>query len=203
MSEKPAYRAKLDEQAAEDRRSARIDYTTTAFMLKAPYSSAVVSGPRRLRGREEHRKMLDEARRRKMYVWMAAVVKSDSGFAAVPPHIVDWESVPDQPYDSDPSHADGQDDGDEDGGRPLTCRECGKVCSSQSGLTLHEKSHGKAQPQKAQPQKSVRQPARDDEADEDGDDEGAPTKLRCPHCGKLCFSTSGLTLHVKNKHGGK
>lgn len=59
----------------------------------------------------------------------------------------------------------------------LVCPQCGKECTSKSGLTLHiQACRGKPEPG------------------------SAGGKLVCEHCGKACSSTSGLTLHKKHAH---
>jgi len=186
---------KLKEQQAEEKRAARIDYETTAFMLKKPYSDAIYKGPMRVRDRDAHRKLLDIAKQHGLYVWYAQIKTVEKGgkqvMCAVGTHLIDWDSVPDSPHQVGIDKGDLRDDGltraeaaaeaakyPED----LKCRVCGQQCSSKPGYTLHMKTHSDA----------VHNP--EDAAAELGAD-----PLRCPACGKKCSSTSGLTLHRQAK----
>lgn len=182
MSQKPDYKRRLDEQALEEKRASKLNYDITAFMLKRPYSDSVVKGPLRLVGREAHRKLVEEAKSKKLYVWYAAVVPNavdNTKYNVIRPHLIDWDSVPDRAYDLPPlpsisapiPHASHPAD--------LKCEKCGHQCNSTSGYTLHLKSHQKT-----------------------ADDEG-PDELKCPHCTKQCSSTSGLTLHINYSHPDK
>lgn len=117
----------------------KIDYNNTAFILKEPYSNKIVKGPIRLNSKADHTKLLAEARQKQLYIWYSTITNGTCN----PIHIIDWDSIPDQPYNK-PIQTD----------RPT------------------------------QINKSV-------------------SELRCYKCGKKCFSTSGLTLHIKHAHNGE
>lgn len=162
----------------------RIDYATTAFMLKQPCSSIITKGPIRLANRDAHRELLETAKKSKLYVWHATVVLNEETkrYVVSHLHLIDWESIPDQAYGNTeplkPSiHTVASSTPDD-----LVCSTCGHQCSSRSGYTLHMKKHWA-----------------DKEKAEEAVDSGNQA-LVCPVCQKLCSSTSGLTLHKKNAH---
>jgi hypothetical protein len=176
----------IKEQQAEDRRAARIDYETTAFMLKRPHSEAVYKGPFRVKDREAHKKLIDLALSRGLYVWHADIEIVEKGGKrvrqAVGVHVIDWDSVPDHQTESTKAEpkAETKDEELQYDTEPqypedLKCRICGQQCSSKPGYTLHTKTHQDTVQDTADP---------------------AP-ELCCPICGKRCSSTSGLTLHKK------
>lgn len=107
----------------------RIEYALTAFVLREPHKSSNVAGPYRLRNREEHRALVDDAKRKKLQVWMVSIKEDRGRVVTVGPYLIDWDSVP------EPS--DGVNSGQQDQRHALVCPKCGKVCSSTSGLTLH------------------------------------------------------------------
>lgn len=159
------------------------EFGGVAYMLKRPYCADIAKGPFQVRDKEEYRGLLEMAKKEKMYVWHADVVKNESGrFFLGPLHVIDWESVPDQAYDVEPPKSVGytpvaespstaRSHGD------LTCPVCNFKASSTSGYTLHMKKHAA------------------DEAKAEAAGDGA---LVCPVCKKVCSSTSGLTLHKKS-----
>lgn len=161
MQQQQDYRKKLDEQAAEERRHSRVDYSKIAFMTKQPYTNRIVDGPLTLADKAAHRQFVDGAKSRGLYVWMASVTIVDGRACATGPHIIDWDSM--EAAEAKPVTTE------------LKCHNCGKTCSSTSGLTLHLKMCSGAP---------------------------EPVSLKCDVCGKTCSSTSGLTLHKKHAHGG-
>jgi DNA-directed RNA polymerase subunit RPC12/RpoP len=125
MQEKPEFKAKEEQ---------RINYDTIAFILKQPYTNIVVKGPLRLHSRNEHRALIDEAKKKGLHVWLSRVVKTaDNKYVAVQPHIIDWDCLPDQTTDAEPERHPGD----------MRCPKCGHQCSSTSGLTLHMKAHAR------------------------------------------------------------
>lgn len=173
MSEKQDYKQKIAEQAAEERKASKYNYNKVIFLLKEPYSNMVVKGPIRVNNRDAHRKLLDEAKEKQLYVWVAGVIKTkEDTYQAVEPHVIDWDSIPEKSYahkhvvDHEPSTPRWPAD--------LKCTKCGHQCNSTSGYTLHMKAHDR----------------HDDVVEQTKD-------LQCPECGKKCSSTSGYTLHMK------
>jgi hypothetical protein len=183
---------RLEEQRAEEKRASRIDYEMTAFMLKRPHSNTIYRGPMRLRGREAHRKLIEIAKRYGLYVWYAQIQNLDKGDKQVPHaigiHLIDWDSVPDDPHQVGIDKDDlkgpiGRDQAAETKcSDDLKCRICNQQCSSRPGYTLHMKTHTD----------DTHNPQ--DEAADLGED-----PLRCPVCNKKCSSASGLTLHRQAK----
>lgn len=168
---------KTDKQPKE----AKHEFANLAYVLKRPYHADIHKGPFQIKNKEEHRALLERAKKEKLYVWFASVTQDDRGkFMLSAQHIIDWESVPDQAYDVEAPVSVGytpvaESPRGESGPRGnLACPICNKVCTSTSGMTLHMKRHT----------------ADEKEAEEAGDD-----ALVCPVCKKVCSSTSGLTLH--------
>lgn len=146
--------------AAEERKHSHLDYKNTAFILQEPYKSHITKGPFRLKNRDEHKKLILTAKSKGLYIWFGAIIDLDGRKCLSHHRLIDWESVPEPGKLNDESES-------------LNCIKCGKVCSSSSGLTLHQSScAGKAN-----------------------------TEFQCETCGYKCSSRSGLTLHTKHRHG--
>lgn len=195
-------------------------YDTLAFFFKRPCSEAVYKGPFRVRNKDEHRQLVERAKSEKIYLWYASVVQDEKGkYQAVPPHIVDFETVPDQPYDYVPPPNAPAAPVEPRYPSDLKCPKCGIKCNSTSGYTLHMKAHERDEQERAEKYPAdlkctvcghkcnstsgytlhmKSHQADEAEAQEDDDD-----TLRCPHCKKKCSSTSGLTLHIKHNHPDK
>lgn len=147
----------------QERHSSGLDYSRLAFFLKKQFSPTVSEGPIRVHNRQAHKDLVSRAISTKMLVWYADVIKTETGkYIASHHHIIDFDSMP------------GSGDSSNSLEPVYTCEKCGKECSSQSGLTLHQK-----------------------QCEATSAESKAPIELACPKCGKKCSSKSGLTLHIK------
>lgn len=198
-----------------------LDYENLAFLEIPPYCCRPVTTHRCL-NKAQHVALLAEVKSRKNYLYYATVVKTGSAFQAVPPFLVDWDSIPEHPAEvkkqeeakAKPKNSRGWD-------RGLSCPFCDHKINSTPGRTLHVKAQhperleeyftllrGSPQPTTDEDERWVRKSketmiAADDEdvVDVLAKEEVAPSPaLKCPFCGHGVSSTSGRTLHVKNKH---
>ncbi len=195
------------------------DYERLAFLEIPPYDSRPVA-QHRCANRAEHIALLAQVKARKNYLYFATVVRTGKTAVAVQPFLVDWDSIPDHPHEvrkqveakspkvKDPLKWD----------RGLSCPFCDQKINSTPGRTLHVKHQ---HPDRLEEYKELLQdakPAKDEdarwvekskrtmiEADEEDvvtvlGEIGDGIKLSCPFCDHRASSTSGRTLHVKNKH---
>lgn len=193
------------EQTQAQSRSDRINYAMTAFLVKKQYSVQILKGPLRLRDRDEHRALVQQARADGNVVWYADVYEEDGKKKMSNLHIVDWGSFVEE--ESDPTMAD-------DG--VYECPNCRKTCSSRSGLTLHMKTcTGQVQERPIELKcarcgkkcsstsgltlhlKTCQGLEHDVWTELQEQEQQEEPALKCPTCGKQCSSTSGYTLHLK------
>lgn len=210
---------RLNETAAP---KAGIDYAWTAFIEKAPGSNNHTAGiikVHKVKDKAGHAALVEEVKSRQNYLWYGRVVKSAEGrYSVPPPLIIDFDTVPDQPYVESPGGKRSlpppppPDPKLWDGG--LSCPFCRQEVSSTPGRTLHVKSQHPDQFQQylelvnkslAKPvEKPTEEPV--DEPDTDDDvvsrvaESESPPGLQCPFCGHKVSSTPGRTNHVKGKH---
>ena len=135
----PDYKEKIAEMAAEEKKQGRIDYQNTAFILQKPYSTQIIEGPLRLKDRNEHKKLVERAKSKGLYVWYASIVEYNGRKCMSHQSLIDWDSVPEP--GKKPADKKSEDDPVAGQSSHFRCGECGKVCSSSSGLTLHRKRH--------------------------------------------------------------
>lgn len=117
------YKEKIAENIADEKKQGKIDYERTAFILKKPYSCRISVGPIKINNRESHKKLLEYAKTKQLYVWYGQI--EDNKLCG---HmLIDWMSVPEASSNVEPTKSE------------LKCEKCGKICSSKPGLTLHLK----------------------------------------------------------------
>lgn len=195
------------------------DYDRLAFLEIPPHDSRVVA-QHRCANKAEHAALLAQVKARKNYLYFATVVWVGKSARAVPPFLVDWDSIPDHPHEvrkqaeakqpkvQDPLRWD----------RGLSCPFCDHKINSTPGRTLHVKFQHPDRLEEYRELLRGTKPAKDEddqwverskrtmiEADEEDvvtvlAEIGEAVKLKCPFCGRGASSTSGRTLHVKNKH---
>ncbi len=179
------------------------DYDWTVF-LESPPGTCYPIKHHRCRNKAEHAELLEAVRKRNNYLWYGGVVKVEGKYQNRPPFLIDWDSVPDHPTEAQKQEEKPKDPKRWDCG--LSCPFCAVTVSSTPGRTLHVKSQhperfeeyqgllaGKAAPAKRVEEDDDDVVSRQAES-EDGDG------LKCPFCGKMCTSRSGLTLHVNSVH---
>ncbi len=104
-----------------------IDYSETAFLEKS--KSGTLIKIHKVNNRAAHSKLVVSVRSKNHYLWYATVKKINNKFYAIPPHLVDWDSVPESITKS------------KDKPVGLACPFCKKKLRSTSGKTLHVKRH--------------------------------------------------------------
>ncbi len=190
------------------------DYNKIALIEETPGSRRRID-IHRVKDRIEHNKLIVEVKKRHNYLWYAKVEKREDDYIAVPPFLIDWDTVPDKPYDSKPEAPPPPPDPKKWSGG-LSCPFCRKIVTSTPGRTLHVKSE---HPEKLQEylemlQKFLAVPKNKpiDESDVPDDDDDVISRvdesessdvIKCPFCGKKLNSTPGRTNHVKGKHPDK
>ena len=123
----------------------KFPYSQVVFLLVKPPSHVVST--HQIRNRSEHSKLLERAKTKNYFVYHADVQKQEDGkFCAIPPWIIDWESV-DNIYGPPENLGKAK-------SRPktvanveeveykteLSCPFCGKKVNSTPGRTLHVKT---------------------------------------------------------------
>lgn len=103
-----------------------LDYKTTALALVRPPSKFVST--HRVRTDAEYAALLEQAQSAGLLLYSAVLQQQADGWYALPPWRLDERSLAHEPA---PAQA----------ADHLICPECGKICYSTSGLTLHRKSH--------------------------------------------------------------
>lgn len=189
-----------------------IDYDWTVFLECPPGMAVSPIKTHRCKNKSEHAELVEAVRKRKNYLWYGAVEKVDGKYQTRPPFIVDWDSIPDHPTETQQKaeqEAKPKDPKRWDGG--LSCPFCGVTVSSTPGRTLHVKAQ---HPERLEEYQGLlaaasgkAKPAPQDDDDDDvvsrqaesQDDDG----LKCPFCDAKVSSTSGRTLHVQGKHPEK
>lgn len=186
-----------------------IDYDWTVFLESPPGMNPSPIKHHRCRSKADHAELVEAVKKRKNYLWYGAVKKVDGKYQAHPPFIIDWDSVPDHPVETvkrAEQEAKPKDPKRWDGG--LSCPFCGVTVSSTPGRTLHVKSQHPERLEEYQgllaaaSEKAKPRVEEDDEDDvvsrqAESEDDGG---LKCPTCGKVCTSRSGLTLHMSHAH---
>lgn len=177
----------------EDKKRNKFQYNSVVFLLVDSHNKVI--SKHQITNKSEYTKLLDIAKKKRYYLYHADVKKVDDRFYVSDPWIVDWESVdnihgsPDKVNYEEPDDPVEQENTD-----PLKCPQCGKICTSSSGLTLHIKNkHSSQLEDRSQNDKE----SSDNKSQSDGE---SFDSLKCPYCNKLCTSSSGLTLHIKGKH---
>lgn len=130
----PDYKEKIAEMVAEEKKQGRIDYQNTAFILQKPYSTQIIEGPLRLKDRNEHKKLVERAKSKGLYVWYASIVEYNGRKCMSRQSLIDWDSVPEPGKKPENNRT-------EEKSEHFQCDKCDKVCTSSSGLTLHRKRH--------------------------------------------------------------
>lgn len=105
------------------------DYSKIAFLEKTP--SGMLVRLHRIKDRPEHTNLLGEVRKNNNYLWYADVKLIDGKHYAMEPHVVDWDSVPDQVESKTSKPTKGH--------IGLRCPFCNHSVSSTPGRTLHVK----------------------------------------------------------------
>lgn len=109
--------------------SAELQYEKTAFILGTPLGGVIASY--RVKNKKEYAQVLEEAKRRKLYLYYTDIKEKDGKMVVSYPLLVDWASVPDAaapaPIVVESVNA-------------IICPTCSKKLSSKVGLALHIKS---------------------------------------------------------------
>lgn len=189
-----------------------IDYDWTVFLECQPYDGPRPVKTHRCRDKTEHSALLEAVKKRNNYLWYGGVTKNGDRCFAKPPFIIDWDSIPEHPYEvkkRTEQTVKPQDPKCWDGG--LSCPFCGDEVSSTPGRTLHVKAKHLDRFEEYQKLLVVtknpkcNQPAPVYEDDEDDEDDVVSRQaeldgIKCPFCHIKINSTSGRTLHVQGKH---
>jgi len=108
---------------------AELQYEKTAFILGTPLGGIIASY--RVKNKKEYTQLLEEAKRRKLYLYYTDIKEKDGKIIVTYPLLVDWASLPEAiapaPITVLPSNA-------------IICPHCQKVLNSKVGLALHIKS---------------------------------------------------------------
>jgi len=144
----PERRVIASAEEFERRAGGTMNYKRVVFFLQNRDGTGPFDGPYRAKGRSDHRILIHAAIKSKKYLFYSSVFKRDGKFFAADQKIVDWDTVPakrdgelavpDLP-NSAKKEVTGKKGKKESGGETYTC-ECGKVCTSKPGLTLHKKT---------------------------------------------------------------
>lgn len=123
----------------------KFPYGKVAFLLVKPPRHVVST--HQIRNRGEHAKLLEKAKAKSYFVYHADVEKQEDGkFHAIPPWIIDWESVdniygPPENLGKAKSRPKTVTDVEEvEYKTELSCPFCGKKVNSTPGRTLHVKT---------------------------------------------------------------
>lgn len=120
----------------------KFPYGQVAFLLVKPPSHVVST--HQIHNRNEHSKLLEKAKAKNYFVYHADVQRQEDGkFCAIPPWIIDWESV-DNIYGPPENLGKGvskpKPKTETEYKTELFCPFCNKQCTSKPGLTLHLKA---------------------------------------------------------------
>ncbi len=200
----------LEEAAEQIEQRAKVTgiiYNETIFILADTNGNKVAT--RQLNNKSEHTALIEEAKSKKLYVYMSGVQKIDGKFYTTYPSIIDWASVPDVPYTTKNRKnsalntvdlksalaADKRTINDDNDDSAISCPYCNKTMTSTQGRTLHVKSkHPDKYDDYMKSDKSeIVRVVVNDTVDTNNE-------FVCPYCSKKMTSAPGRTLHVKSKH---
>lgn len=119
--------------------------SNAGYMLKKPYSNRITKGPYKLKTKEQYEELITLATNSGYYVWYGQIVNN----AVTQPHLIDFRSVPNDKPKITTEIPNLKSDYEtivlkEEQEQTLQCPTCGKICTSKSGYTLHQKRHQNA-----------------------------------------------------------
>ncbi len=192
-----------------------VDYGWTVFIESPPGNTVTTIKTHRCRSKADHTALIEAVKKRSNYLWYGTVRKVDGRYQALPPFIIDWDSVPEHPSEiaekkkqeekvaereKDPKNWD----------RGLSCPFCRIEVSSTPGRTLHVKAvhperleeYHQLLTNKVQQHKQIDDDDEDDVVSRQAESDEV-SSIKCPFCGQKLGTTSGRTLHVQGKHPEK